>query len=75
MDLKYIKHMMKEKGFTIATLADRLFISRSNLAKKMIGSRPLREFEALEICDVLDLTLKERKRVFSDKEGDKNGKA
>lgn len=75
MDLNYLNSKIDEIDIPIATIANKMGISRQSLYLKLNGRREFKTSEMLKICEILRLTIEERNHIFFANKVDKNANA
>lgn len=68
MDANKLKSRIKEKGFSISTIAILIGVHNSLLHKKIHGSEPMTIYEAKCIKEILNLSNEEALDIFFSKE-------
>lgn len=64
MDLNYLNNKIDEIDIPIATIANKMGLSRQSLYLKLNGRREFKTSEMLKICEILRLTIEERNHIF-----------
>ena len=59
---------IKESGVMIKKIAQELGLSRQGFAKKRDGQTPFRKSEVYVLCDLLNITLPEREKIFQERD-------
>ena len=72
MDLNYLNNKIDEIDIPIATIANKMGLSRQSLYLKLNGRREFKTSEMLKICEILRLTIEERNHIFFADKVDKN---
>lgn len=68
MNATKLKSKLKEKGFSISTIAVLIGVHNSLLNKKINGHEPMTVYEAMCIKEILNLTNAEALDIFLSKE-------
>ena len=63
-DTKEFKVALIRNGITAGELADKVNLSRQSLSYKMNNIREFTSSEIAKICEVLDLDIAEKERIF-----------
>lgn len=72
MNLSYLNDRIELSRIPITAIAEGLGISRQSLYNKMKGERDFKTTEVTKLCELLRLTVEEKRIIFFAGEGDKN---
>lgn len=64
VDLELLNNKIEEINIPIATIAEKLGLSRQSLYRKLRGERDFRASEVLNLCNILRLTTEEKYLIF-----------
>ena len=63
-DSKKFKDYMKERGYTVKTLAERVGISHESLYQKIGNERAFKATEIMRISEILGMSTSDRDEIF-----------
>lgn len=64
IDKELLKERIKESGFKLSHIAEKLSITRASLHNKLTGKRSFSVAEVLALSEILSLSREERDSIF-----------